>query len=83
MMNFCADSCSRAKVCMLIDQHTKISGCDLDLGVLNAAMPDHLLKFSLQASNAKFWYYESRREESRSSMVEEKGGGGLGSKKSD
>lgn len=43
VIDFCAVTCFKAKVCMLLDQHKTFVGCDLDSTVLSAAEPDLVL----------------------------------------
>lgn len=53
VMDFCTGTYPTAKTSMLLDQHRKFVGCDLDSDLLMAAKPDLLLTFALQVLNPK------------------------------
>lgn len=43
LMDFCSGICSTVKPCILLDQHRKFAGCDVNPEVLSAADPEFLL----------------------------------------
>lgn len=48
VIEFCAGICPTAKACMLVDQHRKLVGCDLDSDILSTAEPDLHFTFALR-----------------------------------